>query len=331
MNLILEIEFLTGTCRAATAKGNLAPDWPPQPDRIFSALVSAWANRGGRPSERAALEWLESQPIPAIHAGGHTARNVPKVFVPPNDVKYSRTPRTYRLVMPSHRRLKARERRFPVAWLEDPLLCIAWPNEPAGDILEALNELAHTVGYIGHSASLARCHFKVAEDVGSPHHAQTPRTRVYTGRLKELEGYHASNPARPYIRAGAAVRPPSEPTARTPRDWLVLEAVGGVMPDIRAQALVCRKIRHRLMSGYRELGREHTIPEIVSGHTPDGSATRHNHLAIAPMAFVGFKHADARVLGFALIAPTGVDLRDVDGLQDAFEHVAPYRDRTNDG
>ena len=79
------------------------------------------------------------------------------------------------------------------------------------------------------------------------------------------------------------------------------------------------------MSGYRKAGREHSIPEVVSGHTSDGAATRHAHLAIAPMAFAGFPHADGRVLGFALIPPRGAALDRIEGFRAAFERVAPYR------
>ena len=49
MSLVLEIEFLTGVCRAAHGPGGDSPDWPPQPDRVFSALASAWGVRGEAP------------------------------------------------------------------------------------------------------------------------------------------------------------------------------------------------------------------------------------------------------------------------------------------
>ena len=113
MSLVLEIEFLTGECRAARIPASEAPDWPPQPDRVFSALVSAWVVRGGRRDERRALEWLEQQPPPTIHASGHVARTAPDVFVPPNDLKFSKTAKTYIKVMPDAR--PRQPRRFPVA------------------------------------------------------------------------------------------------------------------------------------------------------------------------------------------------------------------------
>ena len=87
-------EFLTGVCRAAHEPGDDAPDWPPQPDRVFSALVSAWAARDELPDERRALEWLEAQAPPAVHASNHTARtNARRVRTPerfPNPAQRSR-------------------------------------------------------------------------------------------------------------------------------------------------------------------------------------------------------------------------------------------------
>ena len=103
MSLVLEIEFLTGVCRAARGTGDDSPDWPPQPDRVFSALASAWGVRGELPVERAALEWLEGQPPPVIRASAHSARTAPDVFVPPNDPKSSKAMHTYLRVLPEHR------------------------------------------------------------------------------------------------------------------------------------------------------------------------------------------------------------------------------------
>ena len=78
------------------------------------------------------------------------------------------------------------------------------------------------------------------------------------------------------------------------------------------------------MSGYRKAGREDAIPEVVSGHTPSGAPTRLPHLAIVPLAFAGFPHADGRVLGFALIPPGGTTLDRIEGFRAAFERVARY-------
>lgn len=326
MSLIFEIEFLTGVCRAAREPGDDTPDWPPEPDRVFSALVSAWAARGERLEERTALEWLEEQPAPAIHASDHTSRTTPDVYVPPNDPRASRAADTYIKVMPERRPRQLR--RFPVARPDDPLVMLAWPEEPERVVFEALDALARDVGYVGHSASLTRCRFLSGSTVAFRHQAGRARRRVYPGRLRELEAAHRSNPVRPSIRPGAPILAERSSDSELPSDWLVLEAVEGAIPDVRAASLVCRLLRQTLMSGYRKAGRGDLIPEEISGHTSEGAPTRHPHLAIVPMAFAGFPHADGRVFGFALIPPRGTALDSIEGFRAAFERVASYRQDT---
>ncbi len=350
MSLILEIEFLTGVCRVAREPGDDAPDWPPQPDRVFSALVSAWAARGERSEEREALEWLERQPPPVIHASGHTSRTTPSVFVPPNDFQTPKNDldrqRWYRDFLARGRRppekggherswkqalstlpesRQRKERRFPVARPDDPLMALAWPAEPEPALFDALGALAHCIGYLGHSASLARCRFLLDDtpDRGFP--AMPARRRVYPGRMRELEEAHRANPVRPTIRPGAPVFAERTPNPEPLDDWLILEAVDGEIPDVRAAAPVCRVLRRALMSGYQRTGLADAIPEVVSGHAPGGAPTRLPHLAIAPMAFAGFPHADGHLLGFALIPPRGTALCQIKGFRAAFENVAPYR------
>ena len=323
MGLVLEVEFLTGVCRAAREPGDDAPDWPPQPDRVFSALVSAWASRGERPEERAALEWLEAQPPPSVHASDHTSRTSPDVFVPPNDPRASRTAKTYMKVMPDGR--PRQPRRFPVARPDDPLMALVWPAQPEPVLFDALNAITRCVGYLGHSASLVRCRFLSVVSPAYRHPDRRARRRVYPGRLRELEEAHRANPVRPAIRPGApvfAALPPD--SAPLDDDWLALEVIGGEVPDVRVAALVCRVLRNTLMSGYRKTGRENAIPEVVSGHAPNGVPTRLPHLAIAPLAFAGFPHSDGRVLGFALIPPRGTALDRIEGFRAAFENVAHY-------
>ena len=323
MSLVLEIEFLTGVCRAARGPDDDNPDWPPQPDRVFSALVSAWGIRGERSSERAALEWLEAQPPPRIHASAYSARSAPAVFVPPNDLRSSNARKTYLKVLPDHR--PRQPRLFPVARPDEPTVELAWPEAPDAATLDALNALASRVGYMGHSTSLTRCRF-LAGDTGKSNQEPKPASRrVYPGRLHELEKAHRSRPDRPMIRPGASVYVERSPLFEVPAEWLILVSVGGEVPDIRASALVGRLLRKALMAGYHKAGLGDDIPEIVSGHALDGTPTRHPHLSIAPMAFVGSPYADGRVFGFAVIPPSGDALLRIDGFRAAIEAAAPYR------
>ena len=350
MNLVLEIEFLTGVYRGARSPASDVPDWPPQPDRVFSALVSAWASRGGRADERNALEWLEKARNPTVCASGHTARSAPACFVPPNDFRSPQNAldrqKWYRDFLalgkrppekgghkkawhqalstcPEYRQRK--ERRFPAARPDDARMVIVWPDDPGPDRCEALDGIARDVGYLGHSASLVRCRFR-REDSMKPAHTGAPvRRSVYPGRLAELEAAHRANPVRPKIEPGASV-PPGPPASATSSsaDWLVLEVIEGDPPDLRASALVCRALRRAVMSGYRRAELGDAIPETVSGHTPDRRPTLRPHLAVVPLAFAGYEHADGRVFGYAWAPPSGVDLRQVPGFIAAFEAIAPY-------
>ena len=172
MSLVLEIEFLTGAYRAAHSPASNTPDWPPQPDRVFSGLVAAWAARGEQSIERLALEWLEARSAPAIHAGDHTVRTAPDVFVPPNDQRATNTEQVYLKVMPRWR--PRQPRRFPVARLDDPVMAMVWAVDPEPKVLAALDALARDVGYIGHSASLVRCRF-LSPSSPAPKHVAVPR------------------------------------------------------------------------------------------------------------------------------------------------------------
>lgn len=305
MSLTLEIDYLVGIAFAALGPESHAPDWPPQPDRVFSALVAAWAARGGEQAERRALEWLEGQQVPDVAASGMEPRPAPTSFVPPND------PQTGRVgdltVMPMARRRQPR--RFPAAIPHDPVVRLYWAAaEPDEATFAALAALARDMAYVGHSASLTRCSFTRAEPTSAWPPPQAARRRVYPGRLAELQAAFAAG-RRP--RSGDAVVTRSQPVRTFARSafsarWLLLEYredSGGTMPDIRAAALVARAIRAALLVGYQRTGFGARGPEVVSGQTPDGHLSDQPHLAIVPLAFAGFAHANGDVLGFALIPP----------------------------
>jgi len=350
VSLILEIEFLTGVCRAARDPNTPAPDWPPQVDRVFSALVAAWAGRGKDRAEREALCWLEAAQPPTTHASGCAPRSAPECYVPPNDFETPRSdlaklkwyreflaqglrPPTKATEKPWRQALSTlpeqrpgKPRRFPAAHLDDPVMALAWDEEPDPAVVNALDRVAKDVPYIGHSASLARCRFLLGSTTDVPHPSAPARRRIYRGRLDELEAAYAENRTRPSIAPGPSVHQviPDLGTERR-SGWLVLEAVGGDVPDVRASPLVCREIRRTLMAGYRRAGLGDSIPEVVSGHAAGGRPSRDPHLAVVPLAFAGLRHADGRVLGFALVpARGGGPVEAVPGLLSAFLAVTRY-------
>jgi CRISPR-associated protein Csb2 len=323
MPLVLEIEHLLGVAFAAQTQAGVAPEWPPQPDRVFSALVATWSARGERADERRALEWLEAQPVPEVAASDGFARTPATVFVPPNDPATGRI--GDRSVMPALRRRQPR--RFPAFRPDDPVVQLVWRNVGAdGETMAALNALAADTPYVGHSSSLTRCRFRTD---GAPERAASPRRRVYPGRLAELErSYHAGRRPNPGedVRAEAAVV--REPSGSVFSDrWLVLEHVGGEMPDLCAAALVGKALRCALMSGYQRIGSEEAIPTAVSGHVADGSPGVEPHLAIAPLAFLGSQFADGRVFGFALIPPGAGELLEDETFRGALRSVAAWNNQ----
>jgi CRISPR-associated protein Csb2 len=212
------------------------------------------------------------------------------------------------------------------------VLRFVWSDAaPDAATLSALDRLARDTSYVGHSSSLTRCRFTLERSTPDLTEAKAPERCVYPGRLQELRETYArfeksaSSKDRPL--PGARVRShPATGRIRTSHfadRWLILEHVGGEMPDVRACALVARTIRDALLAGYDRIGLGDRIPEVVSGHSPDGKATRLPHIAIVPLAFVGFVHADGHVMGYAVVPPEdGAILRD-DVFRKALRVLAP--------
>ena len=65
---------------------------------------------------------------------------------------------------------------------------------------------------------------------------------------------------------------------------------------------------------------EQPPPEWFSGHLRDGTPTVKPHLALTPLPFVGSEHADGRIMGLALVLPTGLDQEDAGRCLDPFLH-----------
>lgn len=328
MTLVLEIEFLSGVSFAAMGPDSEAPDWPPQPDRIFSALVASWAARGEAEEERSALGWLERLPIPRLLASDAEPRNGVTVYVPANDASSDKQKHA-RHVLPAMRNRQERASGFPAARPYDPVLRLCWSHATPDDAtLAALQALAHDTAYIGHSASLTRCRF-VVDPAVDLQRAKAPQRSVYEGRFDELRAAYERfrKTADKKDRPQKGMRVPPEPAVRVPRSnlfddgghWLILEHVDGDMPDIRACALVARTIRDTLFSGYRQIGRADDIPEAISGHARNGLPSQKPHLAIIPLAFAGFPFADGHVMGFALVPPTGTNVLAPPGAEDDAE------------
>ncbi len=310
--LTLEVELLTSVYRAGTRDGSAA-EWPPHPERVFSALVQAWGDGGRNADEQQALEWLETLPPPEIEATDDDdlgERTAPTVYVPPND-----TPGDKLEVLPERRKRQART--FRALAPTEPLLRFRWQVEPSPRQKSALDSLAHRVASLGHSASLVRFHFgDTASDLDSSRTwVPDPEGMVslrapYPGRLADLERwFHAEQ--RPHTRYTVSYRPPSRAAPSStavesvfggPNNWFVFEDAGGFRPDLSGIAHVSRRLRDALMSVSRQ-----PVAEIISGHGPDGNPSTRPHLAIVPLANVGWEWSTGELLGVAVVLPRSVE------------------------
>jgi CRISPR-associated protein Csb2 len=329
MNLSLEIEYLAGVAFAAQGPDTGVPDWPPQPDRVFSALVATWGARGEQDVEADALKWLEKQAVPIVTASQAAARTAPLSYVPPNDPKTGRSGDP--TVLPVYRRRQPR--RFPASRPHDTVVRFYWEGAtPDETTFEALNCLASNTAYVGHSTSLTRCRFLRFEELPTAE-ARSPMRRIYVGRFDELRREYKrfvnSNGKVGRPHPGDRVNPTRAAADDTPHsyfspEWLVLEHTEGEMPDIRAAALLAKEIRDTLLSGYQQCGMGDRIPSVVSGHMANGSPVQAPHLSIVPLAFAGYPYADGHVLGFALVPPGNSGLFEQGDFLQVMRRIAPH-------
>lgn len=331
--IALEVELLTGGYRAALLDG-LQAEWPPHPERMFSALVQAWGDGGNDPAEQKALEWLECQAPPAIEACSPdqvTFRDAPTVFVPPNDAKGSDLE-----ALPERRRRQARS--FQVAVPEEPLVRFTWASEPPDAVRAGLRALAGRVASLGHSSSLVRCLLQDeaaarADRCWKPSDDAARSLRVtYEGRLADLERWfrgERGSPERPRSRTSTGYQPPvpaqGELVASHFGDadrWYVFEDSGrsdSFRPDVLGFAIVARRLRDALMKA----GPQPT-PEIISGHAPGDTPSTSPHLAIVPLLNAGWQRATGDLLGLAVLLPRHLDERAAEAVKGALAALLRY-------
>jgi CRISPR-associated protein Csb2 len=334
MKLVLEIEFLMGRYVATSSYEYDTPEWPPHPDRLFSALVAAYKETDlGRP-ERDALEWLETLPAPEISAPAAYPRSVVSAFVPINDPYIPQDPKKLTgkqltkmqrdgiEVLPTSRPRK--KRTFPSYVPESPMVQFIWPNVGDQSKLHtpALMRITEAVTYLGHSSSPIRA--TIHTDAPAPTYVPSnpndtipgdtaPGTSlkirtITPGRLRELEeAYQAGEyplPGRSVIYHRPASGPPIQPPLQSLFDenLIVFRRTEGPYLPISATYKLTRTVRDALIARAEE-----PVPEVISGHQSDGSSSQRTHMAILPFGNVGHRWADGRLMGFALALPRELD------------------------
>ena len=179
--------------------------------------------------------------------------------------------------------------------------------------------MARRVASLGHSASLARFAFTTQAALDSsrlwrPDPNGNAEVRMtYSGRLQNLKRWLA-NEERPMVGVWSTYRRPAAmPHAEIARsvfggdaDWFVFEDAGGTRPDLLAFAHAAKCVRMSLLKHA-----EQPPPELISGHNGDRAPTTNPHVAIVPLANLGWPYATGDLLGFAVVLPrtTSADQR----------------------
>ncbi|MEC9360049.1 MAG: type I-U CRISPR-associated protein Csb2 [Pseudomonadota bacterium] len=310
--LAVEVEFLMGRSLATQADERTEAEWPPHPQRLFSALVATLSELELGAPARAALEWLEKLPPPELRADTNPPkRQVLSHWVPVNDdaIKPEKSKSDFR--HPLERRNR-QERFFPAVVPEDPTVVYQWPNaDGVAAHREALVTLVESVTYLGHSASPIRACLLDApvEPTLRPSDDGAFVLRVPgPGRLARLEQIHGLRLRDESVQAPVGRLETYESKQHIARSVFLPHAYvvafgAGPRLSLDSSLPLMQHLRDAILS---RLGDK--IPRKLSGHLPDGRADTEPHLAIAPLGFVNAKHADGSLKGAAFILPREADL-----------------------
>ncbi|MBI5770293.1 MAG: type I-U CRISPR-associated protein Cas5/Cas6 [Verrucomicrobia bacterium] len=150
--LTLGIRYLQGVAVGSHGEHGRV-EWPPHPARVFMAMVAAHYQTGAVATERAALEWLEKQSAPEIHAPDAEPCRVVTQYVPVNDKAGPAKTQMHSLPLTRHRI----DRVFARASLASDTVMLHWPAaEPLQPVRDALAALCGKVTRVGHSSSLVQ-------------------------------------------------------------------------------------------------------------------------------------------------------------------------------
>lgn len=218
-------------------------------------------------------------------------------------------PRYGRRVLPEYR--GRQPRTFPSVTPDEPRVTFVWDQAaPSEQQRGALSRLLDRVVRLGHSSSLVamRLTETAPNDGWRPDDfGETSLRVVEAGQLSALEAAWQRHreeeprvmPAVPQTYTRQVPKSPSEvPGSVFSASWLVLRRVGGPHLPGASTVGLARAVRRAILSFAPE-----PVPELLSGHTPDGRPTAAPHLAVVPLPFVGHPQASGTILGVALVLP----------------------------
>jgi CRISPR-associated protein Csb2 len=316
-----------------------SPEWPPHPDRLFSALVAAASEATEtRPSElvpgaEAALTWLCGQGSPELSAAKAHVRTAPDVHMPTNphpdeiprgnlstgdEQTQAKKRRAVLGLLPMHRKKAALP--IPVVVPEEPVVYFIWPRvdpETSSREVETLRAVCRRVTCLGRSRSLVRA--TVVDEAPPPTHIPDPVGQVQLrvpGRLRLgylVEKYKRDGgkpepcPLQHYRRADDESQAPEQLRSVFEGFWVFQPERGDPRLPVVSILTVTKTLRRALIAcieeHQRRRGIEPRVPDVVHGHG------RYPHCAYISLPFVHptLRYADGSIKGVALLLPRGIE------------------------
>jgi CRISPR-associated protein Csb2 len=222
---------------------------------------------------------------------------------------------------------------------QHPSVTYIWGDAaPTSHHLSTLNQLLPRVVRLGHSASFVSLRTVERHGTATWRPAQDGEMTlrvVQAGQLAALERAflrHRETESRvlPSVPQSYSRRNPETVQATAASlfsdEWVVLRRLRGPSFPITATVGIARAVRKTLMSFAEE-----PIPEMLSGHAETGEPSRHPHMAIVPLPFVGHERASGLILGVAFVLPRTAGDADRRAVYSAVANwEAPHRQEDED-
>lgn len=138
------------------------------------------------------------------------------------------------------------------------------------------------------------------------------------GRLEHLENVHQlrkeNATIQPRLGRVTAYRTKTIDVVPTSlfRHGCIFRHVMGTKLSLESTAGLVGAVRRAVIGRYPD-----PVPEVICGHDKAGRKTDAPHLAIAPLADVGHRHADGHVMGLGFWLPTSTPVEVLESFEDA--------------
>jgi CRISPR-associated protein Csb2 len=285
--VVLEVRYLQGALRLS-GRG-AAPSWPPDPGRLFAALVHAWGTAGEDPEEEAFLRWLEGTPPPRISAPELGPLSRYRAYVPVNHV-----PSEKLVEYTPAERPRVPKDLVEAPFLGEPVVRFHLAEPPPPSLAPALERLLRRVGRLGNTRNPVLV--RLTEEGGQgplwvPGEGGRRLGVWYPGYLEALRNRHRRLYALPE-RLPRGER--AFPTAR-PWEPLPMRTVGYVREGPREEPapFLVEPGRVLALAPAPPLALWPPLAQRLRTGLP-------SEALLLPLPFLGFPQADGRVMGVTL-------------------------------